>query len=384
MIILDINKTLMYNIGINTFSCIIALITFFRYKRDFAETSDIRLLRRIESVVILALLFDMGMWLLEGKSGDLIRILSYITGILYFILEIAAVHGWIKYAWHRIFRKSISKTKKLIFVLIPFSALGLFVITTPLTKLCFYLNDANYFQSGILSTPFYIVLLLYLQSISAIAIIQHKKEILIDRKKELLTIALFPVPPFIGGIIQIIFYGLSMIWPLAVVSSLLVFLNKQSQAISQDSLTGLNNRRSLEKHLGVYEEDQNLAVTQIMLDINDFKKINDQYGHSFGDMALVETANILRTVFCGTSAFLGRYGGDEFVVVITEGEEGSVRKIVQKIKDGFDEFSRATKLPFRLSTSVGYAISTEKSDNRTANLLKEADKNMYRDKGLVY
>lgn len=384
MIVLNISNALAYNIGIDAFSSIITLVIYHSYKRDFANTNDICLLRKIEMTVLLIIFADMGMWALDGKEGSFMRALSYMTGIFFFVMEIAVTLGWLRYAWHRIFGRNIQREKEFYYVLLPFTVLGLLVISSPLTGWCFYLDPANYYHRGLLSTLLYAILLAYLMSISVMALTQYKKETLIDRKQELLTIAFFPVPPFIGGLMQTVFFGLSLIWPCAVFSCLLVLLNKESQAISQDSLTGLNNRRSMEKYLHIFEEDSEQPVTLIMLDINNFKEINDQYGHIIGDAALIEAANILRTVFRGTTAFLARYGGDEFVVIMPEGEESTVVETIGKIRKSFDSFSKTEHFPFGLSVSAGYAISTQKSDNRTVGLLKEADENMYRDKALYF
>jgi len=380
MIIFDISETLFFNIGIDVFSGIISLIILYSYKRDFADTYSIRLLRMIEAAVLLILLTDIVMWILNGKSGDYVRALSYIDNIIYFILQIVAALFWLRYAWYRIFGHSMPRKNEAFYVLVPFIILSMIVIASPLNGWCFYLDDANYYHRGVLSAPMSVVILAYLLSVSVIALSQYRKEVLIDRKKELLTIAFFAVPPFLGGVVQTVFYGLSMVWPCAVVSSLMILLNRESQVISQDSLTGLNNRRNMERHLRTYEEGQNRPVTLIMLDVNDFKHINDQYGHYSGDMALIQTSNILRSTFNGTSAFLARYGGDEFVIVMPEGKESTAEETTQKIKNNFDVFNRSTQFPFRLTVSAGYAISTEKADNRIANLLREADEKMYQDK----
>ncbi len=382
MIRFDPGETLLFNTGVNVFSCIITLIILYSIKRDFADTYDIRLLRRIEAAILLVLLADMAMWLMNGKSGGFLRILGYANLIFYFIMQTVVALWWIRYAWYRIFGQKMHRKKELFFVLIPFALLGLIVLASPLNGWCFYLDDANYYHRGVLSAPMSVIILLYLLSVTVIALVQYRKEVLVDRKKELLTISFFAVPPFLGGFAQTVFYGLSMVWPCVVVSSLLILLNKESQAISQDALTGLNNRRNMERMLRTYEAGQNRAATLIMLDINDFKHINDQYGHNSGDMALIQVANILRTTFNGTPAFLARYGGDEFAIVFPEGEDRLAKEAVQKIKNNFDHFSKTNHFPFRLSVSIGYAVSTEKSDNRIANLLKEADENMYRDKAL--
>lgn len=384
MITVELGGRLLYNIGINSFSILIAVVVYYSYKRNFADAYDIRLLRRTEIMILLVLLADMLIWILDGISGTFPRITSFTISIIFFITEIAVVLGWLEYAWYRVFGQDIPKNMKITYIFVPFTILSLIIITSPFTGWCFYLDDANIYHRGVLAVPLYIILLAYLISVSVIALIQYRKEVLIDRRQELLTIAFFAIPPFLGGIAQIMFYGINLIWPCAVISSLMVLLNKESQAISQDPLTGLNNRRSMEKHLRLYEEDRNRAVTLIVLDINDFKHINDRYGHSFGDMALIEAANILRATFSGSSAFLARYGGDEFVIVMPHGEEHTAVETVQSIKNNFDAFNETDRFPFRLSVSAGYARSIEKVANRTAGVLKEADENMYRDKAQHY
>lgn len=384
MIAFNLTHTLLFNIGVNTFSCIITLIILYSYKRNFADTYDARLLCKIEALILLILLADIGMWILNGKSGQLMRALNYTDNILYFLMQIAVAFYWLRYAYYRTFRQNFARKKEIFWVIIPFILLSIIVITSPLNGWCFYLDDANYYHRGVLSAPMSVVILAYLLSISAIALTQYKKEVFSDRKKELLTIAFFVVPPFIGGTIQTVFYGISMIWPCTVVSSLLVLLDKESQAISQDSLTRLNNRRNMERHLATYEDGKNRAVTLIVLDINDFKYINDRYGHASGDMALMQTANLLREMFNGTSTFLARYGGDEFVIIMQQGEEGAAGQVIRKIKNNFADFNESRQFPFQLSVSAGYAISSVKGVNRTANLFKEADENMYHDKTLYH
>lgn len=382
MIIFDSGETLLLNIGINAFSLIIAFIIFCSVKKDFADTYDIRLLRRIEITTLLVLLADMAMWLLNGKSGDFLRVLSYANTILYFLMQIVVVFWWLRYAWYRIFGQKMSTKKETFFVLAPFAFLSLIVVTSPVNGWCFYLDDGNNYHRGALSALMSLVILLYLLSVTVAALIQHKKEIFDDRKKELMTIAFFAAPPFLGGLAQTVFHGFSLVWPCVVISSLLILLNKESQAIAQDALTGLNNRRSMEKFLRTYEVGQIRTVALMMMDVNGFKHINDQYGHSTGDAALIQAANILRATFNRTSAFLARYGGDEFVVVLPECEERAVKEAAHKIRNGFEHFSNTKQLPFRLSVSIGYAVSAKKSDHRIAELFRKADENMYRDKAL--
>lgn len=384
MIRFDLGETVLFNIGINIFSGIITLIILYSVKEIFADTYDIRLLLKMEMGILLVLLADVVMWILNGKSGNFLRVLSYINIIFYFIIQIVIVFWWLRYAWYHIFGRKISKKKETIFILVPFVFLSLIVLTSPLNGWCFYLDDANYYHRGVLSAPMSAIILFYLLSITVAALIRGRKEIVDDRKKELFIIAFFAAPPFLGGFMQTVFFGFSLVWPCVVVSNLLILLSKESQAISQDALTGLNNRRSMEKVIRTYEEGQIRIATLIMLDINDFKHINDKYGHNAGDMALIQTANILRATFNGTSAFLARYGGDEFVIILPEYDECASKEVVQKVRDNFENFSNINKFSFQLSVSIGFAISTEKSDIKLENLLRKADESMYKDKAIYH
>lgn len=383
MITFNLAETLLFNVGINTFSIIITIIVIIAYKSYFTDTHDVLLARRLEVLISLSLLTDTIMWILNGKSGYVIRIFSYVNLIIYFLLQIAITFEWLRYAYYRIFDRNILRKKGVYLIFSPLLILIFIVLTSPINGWCFYLDDSNYFHRGIISDPMSVVLLIYLSSVSVMALIQYRKESLIDRKKELKTIAFFVVPPFLGGAIQIVFYGVSFIWPCAVISSLLILINKGGQAISRDSLTGLNNRRNMERYLATYENGDNNAITLIMLDINHFKHINDYYGHSFGDLALKQIANILRETFNKTSSFLGRYGGDEFVIIIPQGDENFAREVIDKIKSNIDDFNSTKQFPFQLSISAGYAISVYKTDNKM-KLFKEADENMYQDKILYH
>lgn len=111
MILFDSGETLVFNIGINTFSCIIAWIILYSLKKDFAGTYDILLLRRIEITTLLVLMTDMAMWILNGKSGGFLRDLSYANTILYVLMQIAVAFWWLRYAWYRLFGRKMPKRK---------------------------------------------------------------------------------------------------------------------------------------------------------------------------------------------------------------------------------------------------------------------------------
>lgn len=373
--------TLLFNVGIDIFAATITVIIYYSYKNDFGNTYDNWLMVRIEGAVLLAILADIAMWVLNGKSGTGVRGASYAVSMIYFMMQLLVGLAWLKYAWYRVFGENMSRKGELLSRGIPLFLLGVCIAFTPLTGWCFYLDEYNYYHRGALSTPMFVFILAYLLTASAMALARYRQEVFVDRKKELLSIAFFAVPPLVGGVIQVAIYGVSLVWPSMVISCLMILLNKESRTISQDSLTGLNNRRSMEKYLRGYGEGgQAGAIALLMMDINDFKQINDQYGHHTGDAALIQTANILRRTFNGTSAFLARFGGDEFVVFLAGAKASEVDETVRKIRDHFAAFNQTGQFPFGLTVSIGYAVSEGKAPNRIANLIKQADENMYREK----
>lgn len=381
------NDTMIFNIGIDFFCCLLTLVFLTSYRKDFSDTYDNRLLFRMELSVLTVLLTDIFMWLLNGRQGALLRVVAYLDNMIYFTAEIIVVICWVKYAYYRIYGQPIAKKKEQLLLLAPGFVLFLLILFTPLTRWYFYLDGRNYFHLGIFANIISFIILVYLVSASFLAFLRSRRETLIDRRQELLTIAFFAVPPFLGGIFQIMFYGLSIVWPSSVFSSLFILRNKESRAILQDALTGLNNRRNVERYVSSYKNKNDNSAYQggvILLDINDFKHINDEFGHDVGDVALVQTAHILRAAFKGYAAFLSRYGGDEFVILLPECSRAGLEKAVESIRRSCLAFNDSGEFPFRLSMSMGCALSEEKAVVSIAELIKRADEDMYREKLLYH
>ena|GEM_PF-911016 len=146
-----------------------------------------------------------------------------------------------------------------------------------------------------------------------------------------------------------------------------------------DTLTGLYNRRylnnQLEQTLGQENPD---PFTLILLDLNGFKQVNDQYGHLTGDKLLIQVSRRLSGVLrnCDT---LSRWGGDEFVIMIPNRLLTLNHNLVQRIIHVFDQPFQFEHGLITSSTSIG--LATYPGDGNTAEaLLKAADNNMYQDK----
>ncbi|HPE94665.1 MAG TPA: GGDEF domain-containing protein, partial [Bacillota bacterium] len=172
-----------------------------------------------------------------------------------------------------------------------------------------------------------------------------------------------------------IIYGISLELPCAAISVLLVVMNKIQSGISLDALTGLNNRRSLERYLSKYPHGR--PITVLFLDVNYFKLINDKYGHNEGDNALIATGEVLRQVCGKSSVFLSRYGGDEFLLVIPFDEQLTASEFEDMLQRALDDMNAAGTLPYELSVSIGSASVDNANEKTLPECIKRADDNMY-------
>lgn len=146
-----------------------------------------------------------------------------------------------------------------------------------------------------------------------------------------------------------------------------------------DSLTGLPNRRALQQAL-----DRELAraarkretVSLLLLDVDQFKQVNDAYGHSAGDAALQALAGVLRSA-SRSMDLATRYGGDEFIVVLPETQKTGAIRAAKRIQEQVARLRIRDAAGVRLRISIGIA-TTKESGTAEAGLLKAADQALYK------
>jgi len=156
--------------------------------------------------------------------------------------------------------------------------------------------------------------------------------------------------------------------------------NKQLRKISLvDHLTDLPNRRSIESKLQdliqLHIRDK-INFFVILIDIDDFKKVNDTYGHDYGDQVLIELGQILKDNI-RTIDQVGRYGGEEFVlVVVDEEKESFCKRLLESISH-----HQFTQKNIHITISGGL-VAIKSNDKYLAlkDIISQADKNLYKAK----
>src|SRR5438132_6578209 len=147
-----------------------------------------------------------------------------------------------------------------------------------------------------------------------------------------------------------------------------------------DSLTGLFNRRAFEKK--IVEEFERAKryqhpISLLILDIDNFKTINDTYGHHGGDTALVKISETLRAK-TRRSDFPSRYGGEEFVLILPETDQESALQVANKVQDEIRScvFGSNNK-HFSLTVSIGISSTSNREYSDWREMLDDADRAMY-------
>ena len=210
-----------------------------------------------------------------------------------------------------------------------------------------------------------------------------KAESLIEKKNHLL-VGLFPLLVVFGGLVQEMVMSETPIFCFSSTILMLIFyIASMKTQISTDPLTGLNNRGQLASYIAqksnIYHENRLTVV--IMFDINDFKLINDTYGHAEGDRALILVANALKEVTRNHSIpmFLARYGGDEFILVAHPTIESETEALICEIRERIEARCRTEGTPYTISIGAGYDQLAGETDT-IQKCMQRADEKLYEDK----
>ena len=147
-----------------------------------------------------------------------------------------------------------------------------------------------------------------------------------------------------------------------------------------DLLTGLNNKLATERKIREYmEQNPNSQSMLFMVDVDNFKKINDTMGHAFGDEVLRSLGQQLPAIFRATD-IIGRVGGDEFMIFLKGvSDPESVRKEAKKVEYFFQHFQAGEYVKYAATASIGVAVFPQEGAD-FESLYKAADQGVYKAK----
>lgn len=161
-------------------------------------------------------------------------------------------------------------------------------------------------------------------------------------------------------------------------------LDAHAQAMAElsrtDPLTGLYNRRAFDEHaeaLLARSQRYGHALSMAMLDLDEFKQVNDDFSHGVGDQVLVRTAEVLTGMLRETD-LVARYGGEEFVIAFPETSAEDATALAERIRERFERTDWSDLLSRTVTVSIGLAVV--RNGEQLTDALARADRRLYKAK----
>ncbi len=325
-------------------------------------------------VNLLGALFETIAFLVDGKGFAGGVALNFVANTLCFLGTVSIGLLWCFYVDLRIYRNYNRTRRYARIVTIPW-----LVEVTALayncfgTEFVFSISAENVYARGQGAIIGYISLMIYFA---------YSVYLVIHSRKQGINLHFFPIQYFVGPclagvLIQFFFYGITTSWLSVSIAMVFVQMQTYAENLYKDELSGLFNRRYFDRMLEKRHLPSNGSLHGIMLDINDFKSINDSFGHSIGDRAICAIGDMLfKSIPDGAIAI--RYAGDEFIVLMPDTDEKVARTTMDAIAENLARFNKSKVEPFSLHAAMGYA-KFESEDDAEA-FLRHMDEKMYEEK----
>lgn len=355
---------------------ILLIGTLYLANRQKAEYDrDMRLLQQMMVTIGIANMSDCCVYYLAGSSNIVIKVLVFLSGSGLFLGNVMIGYLWAKFIMVHMnipfsdIRRNIYRTIGLISIVL--------LVINIFYPLVFSVSDGRY-QRGFA----YIIFLIFAAFYILDSLYLYVKRVKKNGSLKLFPVHIFLIPVILGVVIQAFFVEIAITWTSIAISVAGIMTALKNEIIFTDCLTGLYNREYLKFLHKRACNKKDCWVSGIMIDLNGFKQINDNYGHAEGDLALCIVADLLRKSF-SEYGVVTRYAGDEFVIMLNTTDDQLIQKIIKSAKKNFVTENEKNDKLYQLSASMGYAI-TNLSNETIDDFMNRIDEQMYQDKMKYY
>lgn len=318
----------------------------------------------------------------RGQFFSGARLLIEISNLIFYETISAVSFLWMVYVLVKL-KITRNYEKELFLWAIPFIIVSIAALTNPFTDFMFTIDENNLYNRNIGVFLHWIVSWFYMIAATAIITFKIIKEPNKKKREKIVPLLCFIIAPAVAAVIQMLFYGVTCSQVGITISIVVISLTEQNNQILTDALTGLSNRYGFNKHWENYLQhhaETNLFL--MMIDINNFKQVNDKFGHPAGDRALADVADALKQSCDESSAKLSvcRYGGDEFLIAGCDCQQDEIMALKAQIHKKLEEKNRLENYPYVLSVSMGTSSGICTDSDDIEHLLRMADEAMYDEK----
>lgn len=316
-------------------------------------------------------------FVLEGKLFLGARQMALVCSAAILMLAAGLAYIWVCYVDSKLFPERRQTRLNCPLAAVPAVLVVLMALANLFFPLFFGITPSNNYYRGVLFLLPWIVVYGYMAwGASWTYRYQRKAD-----KHLFIPVMTFLIPVYLAGLVQLFCYGISIIWASVAVGLTCLYINLQSEQAYLDPLTRLHNRSYLLHYMDRIggQAKKGLQITGIMLDINNFKSINDTLGHSGGDAVLRTMGKLLRRA--AGDHIVVRYGGDEFVILMEDSSPAQVQAVLDRVCQVLQDYnsSRGNRPPIFVSTG-----SAEFDQMDVFRFFHEMDMKMYEEKRAFY
>ena len=313
-------------------------------------------------------------WSFNGLPGQTYYWLNQYSNLALYVLEPVPPMIWILYTNYQVHhnQEKIKTLTQNLFYLWLINAI--FSLLSLYFGWFFFIDGENVYHRG----PYFAVhaAFCYILVIYAFQFVLRNRTNL--EKRYFYSLLLFFIPVSIGTSIQMIHYGVSYNWSGMMLSVLIVYFNIQNRSLGTDYLTQTYNRRQLDGYIKakIHNSSKTLSFSAILIDLNNFKTINDRFGHDIGDEALKAAAQIISGSL-RQDDFIARYGGDEFMIILDINHPNLLSQTALRLQKSAERFNRENGKPYEIEFSMGYAAYDNESKMTADEFFRHIDQRMY-------
>ncbi len=365
------------------FCIIILLILLSQTGYSFGDERDVIYFRML-AISIIIQTASQGIWVFRSEIPiGFNQRAAYHLNLLDLLGMAGSVYWWFLYIFiqgqHKKFIEKKQAQLRAILFSIPFLFVVVFDTLSEFNNLVFYIDATNSYVRG----PLYNVHVIICYGYYAASIVISTMRMLTGDRFErefYMRLTVFSLIPAIGGLLQVLLKNA----PYAVMGNVLgvfnMYCGRQNSRINTDALTGINNRGRAEEYLeGIQKNVKDNPIYIYMLDVDNFKFVNDTFGHNEGDRCLRALADALQAVGRITpSLFISRIGGDEFLCT-SDVARTDPEVVMEAIRKTFSEQTKLKNMRTEVSLSIGYSIYDNPSV-RIVDVMHAADQALYREK----
>ncbi|BCR36501.1 GGDEF domain-containing protein [Mariniplasma anaerobium] len=358
---------------IQLFSALLLLIIVIlnKYKKDI-PTFSMNLFYGIVIINLTLLILEPMSFLADVNTSPIMPYLNYAIDFLIVMLTPLLVGLWASYIDYKLFKKQKRLKKRLYYQYVTLITIFGLLINF-FTPVFFSIDfDTNTYQRGYLFFLRYLLIFLLYIHVAYMTLKNRNRQ----NSHVIIGIMTFLLFPIIGAIIQIFFQTLYFQFSGSALGVLVIFIYLETTSGNKDYLTNLYSRRVLDEYLDGLVERQD-SFTVIMIDLDHFKEINDEYGHHAGDQVLIEFSRILFKLKKSKKSIISRLGGDEFLCILTEIDYENYTSYVEQLKSQSSSSVILKTYGFK-GFSEGILVYDHEMD--VDNLLKNVDTLMYHKK----